>query len=319
MIGYGHQRCRVTLRMVAVYQRQRKQSLAAQRQFGSAETPSDDDSDRTVNGIIQHEREAKPTSNVSRLGLGGSKLSSPSQAEQYSSVIQTALRNGIRTFEAPASMDKGEDALVKAYNLAINRLEENEQHIERKATMTARFGYRGPPVETRSSDEHGSGGASASPSEFTGDVTVPTDLPGKATTGRGASHNISSEYVHHCLSESPLVRLRQQHMNHEESDIGVIYMVHNPEVQAGALIASSTGEDAGNDKNCKDSLPPVEDMRECVKERLYDSFVALEEASSNGTISSYGVCSNGLSLPSDHPLHLSWKDVILAASRAAAL
>ena len=82
-------------------------------------------------------------------------------------------------------------------------------------------------------------------------------------------------------------------------------MAHNPEAQGSQLFGPGAGQ------------PPIEDVRALVRERLYDAFKGLEEACSNGTISSYGVCSNGLSLPCSHPLYLDWKDVISAATDAS--
>jgi len=82
-------------------------------------------------------------------------------------------------------------------------------------------------------------------------------------------------------------------------------MVHNPEAQGSELFKPGF------------EVPPLDDVRSLVRERLLDSFQALEEACSNGSLSSYGVCSNGLSLPPSHPLHLNWKDVVSAASEAS--
>ena len=82
-------------------------------------------------------------------------------------------------------------------------------------------------------------------------------------------------------------------------------MAHNPEAQGTQMFGSDGAQ------------PPLEEIRAFVRERLVDSFKGLEEACSNGSISSYGVCSNGLSLPASHPLHLDWRDVVEAAKDAS--
>ena len=59
---------------------------------------------------------------------------------------------------------------------------------------------------------------------------------------------------------------------------------------------------------------PIEEVRHFVRERTAKFFVGSELAVMEGRISSYGVCSNGLSLPRSHPLHLGWEDLLVAAS-----
>jgi len=230
--------------------------------------------------------------NRTRIGIGGTKLASPQQSEHYACVIQTALVNNVTTFEASA-IGEGERALYNAFQIAQKRVtSDNHKGVDvpATATMLARFGYRtvnadSPPDEA--------------PPAFPNDVSVASQQ------GEGGAHSMSQEYVHYCLANSPLVELKQKRVCN--SDINLIYMAHNPETQGGALYESISSM----------SIPPPEEIRAVIRERLQQSFIALEEACSNNTISSYGVCSNGLSLPEKHPLHLNWKDVIEAACDAA--
>jgi len=48
-------------------------------------------------------------------------------------------------------------------------------------------------------------------------------------------------------------------------------------------------------------------------DQLQQSFVALQQYVNQGKIATFGVVSNGFSLPEQHPLYLSWKDHVLAA------
>jgi len=128
-------------------------------------------------------------------------------------------------------------------------------------------------------------------------------------------HNISPEYIHYCLSQSPLVQQKDNY------NINLIYMVHNPETQGGAAVGTggrmTTTTTTTDDGPTSSSAEPLSTIRTVVRDRLKEAFIALERATITNQISSYGVYSNGLSLPSTHPLHLSWKDVIDVAYEAA--
>jgi hypothetical protein len=95
-------------------------------------------------------------------------------------------------------------------------------------------------------------------------------------------HTLNRESIHNFLNESPLVGLENPHLN-------IIPMIHNPEEHRGDTLT-----------------------------RLTDAFCELEDAVADRKISSFGIVSNGLSLPNDHPLHLDWKGVVLEAARIAA-
>jgi hypothetical protein len=95
-------------------------------------------------------------------------------------------------------------------------------------------------------------------------------------------HSLNREVVQKFFKESPLMDL-------DEENLDVIPMIHNPEEHGGDTLS-----------------------------RLTDAFCFLEEAVAEKKISSFGIVSNGLSLPPDHPLHLDWRSVVLQAACDAA-
>ena len=184
--------------------------------------------------------------------------------------------------------------------LCISRLSKRVVRL----TMTARFGYR----------------TAADEGSFPNDITVEDDAipvvprtntieeddaPIQTVSAQAneppkknvAYHNLSRQYVSHTLATSPLVQLQTTNPN----NIDLIYMAHNPETQGVEMALKGA---------------PIEDVREYVKDRMTEAFVGLEMGVAEGQIGSYGVCSNGLSLPNSHPLHLGWEDLLSAASRA---
>ena len=76
----------------------------------------------------------------------------------------------------------------------------------------------------------------------------------------------------------------------------VVPMIHNPEVQINH-----------EHENPQDGL----------YEKLKSAFVGMEEAVGQGKIHQFGVASNGLSLPEQHPLYLNYQVVLQAANDAA--
>ena len=276
-----------------------------------------------------------PSAQRSRLGIGAAKLAQQSALETYSSVLATSLHSGITTFEAGHG---GESNLSNAYQAAMNHLREEDAETVNKidhVALTARFGYRTVPAtsaqDEKDDDDHlgnypkdvqveeakpGSGGGGGSSNSQAkkggGDLDEQSDdahddmeespaIDGPSS-GDVAVHNLSREYVAHCLAASPLVQLRaEQRVAHSHPDLRLVYLAHNPEAQGAALAGRGA---------------PLDEIRELVKERLTDAFIGLETGKAEGLITSYGVCSNGLSLPEKHPLHLPWMDVLNAASDA---
>lgn len=289
-----------------------------------------------------------PSAQRARLGIGGAKLAQQSAAsnnlEVYSSVIATSLHSGITTFE---SGHGGESNLSNAYQAAMNHLREEDANTVNEmdhVTLTARFGYRTVPAgATSAQDQNGhgdgdylghypndvqveeakpgssssssSGGNKQATSKGGGDLDDQSDdvqedmdaltksgTDGPTSGGDVAVHNLSRQYVAQCLAASPLVRLcAEQRVAHSRPDVRLVYLAHNPEAQGAALAGRGA---------------PLDEIRELVKERLTDAFIGLETGKAEGLITSYGVCSNGLSLPDKHPLHLPWMDVLNAASDA---
>lgn len=90
-------------------------------------------------------------------------------------------------------------------------------------------------------------------------------------------HSFSPEYVRHALRTSPLQDVKTAKR---------IAMLHNPETQ---------GERA--------------------TQAMKDAFLSLEEQVNEGILTSYGVVSNGLCLPTGHPLHLPLSSVLEAAEK----
>ena len=282
-----------------------------------------------------------PSAARARLGIGGAKLSK-SNLDEYASVIATSLRSGVTTFE---SGHGGESQLSNAYQAAMTHLkQEDPEEIDnvKEVTLTARFGYRtvgdttgsgegdhtagdyvgrypnDVQVEEASSSSAANGNADGKDSKAPGgqldeqsehDAPPTTDdkgsditTPAEEETSGVVVHNLSRDYVAHCLSSSPLVQLRtEQRLADSRPIINLVHMAHNPEAQGATLAGSGA---------------PLDEIRGVVKERLTDAFIGLETGKAEGLISSYGVCSNGLSLPSSHPLHLPWMDVLVAASDA---
>lgn len=76
----------------------------------------------------------------------------------------------------------------------------------------------------------------------------------------------------------------------------VVPMIHNPEVHINH-----------EHENPQDGL----------YEKLKSAFVGMEEAVGEGKIHQFGVASNGLSLPEQHPLYLNYQVVLQAANDAA--
>jgi hypothetical protein len=95
-------------------------------------------------------------------------------------------------------------------------------------------------------------------------------------------HTLNGQIVESFLKDSPLMDLVDENLD-------IVPMIHNPEEHGDDTLG-----------------------------RLTDAFCALEEAVSKGEISSFGLVSNGLSLPTDHPLHLDWRSVVMKAAAEAA-
>lgn len=229
------------------------------------------------------------TSTRSRLAIGGSKLAQNQQDGIYASVIATSLQNSVTTFEAGLG---GDERLKRAYVDAAMFLKNvHSQDLSQHGIieLSSRFGYR------------------TSETKIDGDA-----MQEDSDKGEKVYHNMSKEYVQQVLAESSLVQLYRGNQNNDEQEerlldefrqnLNLTFMAHNPEAQGSEMHAKNA---------------PIEEVREYIQEQMTEAFIGLERGVSDGQITSYGVCSNGLSLPSSHPLHLSWEDVLRASSKAA--
>ena len=99
-----------------------------------------------------------------------------------------------------------------------------------------------------------------------------------------AVHSVSPEYLAHAVAQSPVLEL-QRDLGRDK--IRFTVLLHNPEVQQQQPAA-------------------------VMEDRLAAAFGALEQMDA---VDRYGVSSNGLCLPPDHPLHLDCRTVLKAAAR----
>lgn len=227
------------------------------------------------------------------------------------SVITVLARFGYRTTKAKLSST----GTISPISMDGEGIEE-ETTVSDISTAKPFFSHDDILVSTTSNSSHEENSSNDS---LTTDTTTTTAIPPNSTQiSSSLYHNISPEYIHYCLSQSPLVQ-QKDHYN-----MNLIYMVHNPETQGGAAVVAGEGgrmTTTTPTNTSKDGIPssePFSSIRTAVRDRLKEAFIALERATTTNQISSYGVCSNGLSLPSTHPLHLSWKDIMDVAYEAAA-
>ena len=207
-----------------------------------------------------------------RLGIGGSKLAQIAKSNgiaQYASVIATSLQNNITTFEC--GLD-AEDVFVSSLQQALQYCsDQNTIQDDETITITSRVGYRSNNTTTTDNNNNENNLV------FSKDVT----------TSEGGIHNISSDYVQHVMETSPLSQLVLD--DKKNKNINWTCMIHNPEVQGLELIQKGASS---------------YDVQDYLQEQLKDTFHLLDQSD---LVTSIGICSNGLSLPSWHPLHLSWK------------
>jgi len=222
----------------------------------------------------------------SRLGIGSTKLAHLSKDGLFSSIIATALQNGgVPLFECGDV--KSEEELVRAYMDAFMYLNDRKKHGESNdietITITSRLGYK-----------------TMDDTPFANDVLL------ENSTATKVFHNISKQYISSVMRDSALIKgslkMADSFPSVPSSALKVCYLIQNPEVQSIALTKKGA---------------PIDEARALVKERLTEAFAELETNVAEKHIGSYGICANGLSLPSSHPLHLNWKDVLYAASEAA--
>ena len=239
--------------------------------------------------LCSSSRSASTLPTRSRLAIGGTKLAQTQQDGIYASVIATSLQNSVTTFES--GLD-GDEKLKRAYvdaAMFLKNVHNQDLTHHNAIELTSRFGYR------------------TSETKIEGDVKQED-----SSKGESVYHNMSKDYVQEVLGESSLVQLYQgkqsNHVNEEQvpdecrQNLKLTFMAHNPEAQGSEMHAKNA---------------PIDEVRDYIQEQMTEAFIGLETGVAEGQITSYGVSSNGLSLPSSHPLHLSWEDVIHASTEAA--
>jgi len=231
---------------------------------------------------------------------------------RYAAVIKTALTQGITTIEA--GPDGGDVALAQVLQpllvgdssqapVSTAVAAEGVARRNKPIQCLLRVGYRTvrPPraedavvdAELRDAlfphDVLVEEEPTASSKTLTVDAMEANSSSSSSTKEKNAGrarvlHNIGPEYLAYVLSESPLIQLAQEHPD----KLQVAVLLHNPEVQKSS-------------------------DRTNLVDQLQQSFVALQQYVNQGKIATFGVVSNGFSLPEQHPLYLSWKDHVLAA------
>jgi hypothetical protein len=236
-----------------------------------------------------------------KLGLGGHKWSQM-EATRYYKIVQTALESGMTVLEA--GQEGGDAALAEAYEASVTN---NPALKDVPVTVLARIGYRTilPPDADDAEATDSPGPSLFLPHDIQVEKhTVPDD---QSVTEKSSNkphkvqqvvHNIGGKAVHHALADSPLTALAKKYPH----SVKVVAMLHNPEVQATQIQASQSKQE----------------RQDRIRERLTEGFTACQEQVEAGTIASYGLASNGLALPAQHPLHLSWRDCVRPAAVAAA-
>ena len=238
-------------------------------------------------------------SSFERFGLGCNKWSRLGEGN-FETLIGTAISNGVCLIET--GQEGGEEAFAKAYRSLMEKDESLSQH---NITVTARFGYRSVTYENSNGENSSEAPSSSINLKHTSNQILPTDVPleiindSKGDSTTQIMHNISSSFLHETLLSSPLVELQK-----DFPQIKLQAMLFNPEVQVKALLESSTDGE----------IPELRERQIYIQQKLASGLEALEDLISSGSISACGITSNGLGLPSSHPLHLSVDTVLNAKS-----
>ncbi|KAL3916996.1 MAG: hypothetical protein SGILL_004919 [Bacillariaceae sp.] len=201
-----------------------------------------------------------------------------------------------------AGQEGGEIAMVGAVQSALER---NPEFLKAPVTITTRLGYRSLEEEQNSRDEKEEqvNGSSFQSGLLKGDVMLAEEKSTKDTsydTPSNVVHNISSDFILDSVQKSPLLELQDEMPN-----LKLVFMLHNPEVQAVELLKDDPNASA-------------DDRRHYIQQRWTPTMERLEEyfGSRDPRVFSFGVVSNGLGIPAgkDHPMHLDPELVIDAAN-----
>lgn len=169
------------------------------------------------------------------------------------------------------------DAGPEGGDAALAQILENEMPQDRKLQCLMRVGYRQVAMAEAGTDD-------ILGAFFPDDVVVEKDR---------VLHNIGPSYLNYALNQSPLMKLAEKYSEQLE----LVVLLHNPEVQKNHNL-----NDNKDDK---------------LAQQLTESFVELQKFVRESPLHSFGIVSNGFSLPATHPLHLSWKDHVGPAQQQA--
>ena len=248
-----------------------------------------------------HSSSSKRMFSVSRFGLGNSKWNRLSPSA-YQELITASLQHGVSWMEA--GQDGGSLALATAIEHAYST---HPELSTQPLILTARVGYK----SIRASADHTflpadvlvegtpersvDVGQKRSKEEKTKNQGIVQSKFDDGTDSHSSNsklmvvHNISRDAIRQAIATCPLVKLRSKFEN-----IHLIYMVQNPEVQLPNDLQEQS----------------LQTRQEFLREALSSSMVGLETSVKEGWISSFGIVSNGLGLPTQHPLHLGAEAVL---------
>jgi hypothetical protein len=214
----------------------------------------------------------------------------------YDDIVATALQHGISTIEA--GLDGGDAALATAYRRYIAMTVPPTTAAVPKLEILLRVGYR---HETNANDDA---------LTFPDDVVLSRENgSANATSSSCTIHSLHPAYLRHVISTSPLLELKRDFEN-----IALVVLLHNPETQLAPR----------NEPNSASSASLLHTMltrafvelQQFSQEPLLATEFTTKSTSNTKLIDGFGVVSNGLSLPSSHPLHLS-PTLVLEAAREA--
>ena len=237
-------------------------------------------------------------SGLSKYGLGGQNWRQ-FNPESYQELIYQALSKDVSYFEV-AGQEGGDIAMVGAIQSALER---NPGFLSSPITVTARLGYRnldasmgGPEASEQIQNKPMSGDVvlTQPPEEGNKNNNVAYDTPSNVV------HNLSADYILKAVESSPLLELQ------EMENLRLVFLLHNPEVQVVDLLKENPTADS-------------EARQAFIQERWNPAMEVLQEysTSTNSTDVSFGICSNGLGIPTadNHPMHLDIETIVQAANK----
>jgi hypothetical protein len=240
----------------------------------------------------------------------------------YDDIVATALHHGISTIEA--GLDGGDAALATAYrrhmhSMAHRMTTTTVPATTRTTTTTVprleillRVGYR---HETNNENDS---------TAYPDDVILPRENDSANTTTGTTStmHSLHPAFLRHAVWQSrPLLELKRDFGER----IALVVLLHNPETQLAAH------KEQQNAVSSAASLSTMLTRAFVTLQQLCQEPLVATKSSTTGSsttntstsninntklIDGFGVVSNGLSLPSTHPLHLS-ATLVLQAARDA--